>query len=192
MREYFSAVEGDPLSSSPDSHVLASGVDMIFLDQGNRSMAFIGGDAYCGKCKTVGKIIGGSGCSESARLLNEPTDQRQAVAGDFVRCQCDTMPTILAWYGKGWVIEDSYGGATSSHAKVINTSATTRNSNTSSIYDQCVMLFDSVTRSPLRNIQYRFMNGDVVVAEGFTDATGTTQRVSHVEPKVFQLFVRGI
>jgi hypothetical protein len=176
MKEYFSAVEGDPLSSSPDSYVMPSGIEMTFVDEGNRSMAFIGGHAYCGKCKSVGTIVGGSGCSETGRLYNEPTRQWQAVAGDFVKCRCEKRPVILARYGKGWVIEDS-GGA-SNYAGNGNTLATEQPSTDVHAHDECLRLRHRRTGQPLSDVRYRVLSNGKIIASGRTNAAGLTQRIT--------------
>jgi hypothetical protein len=172
VKEYISAVEGDPLSSSPDSYVMPSGVDMLFVDEGNRSMAFIGGDAYCGKCKSIGKIIGGSGCSESARLYDEPTNQRQAVAGDFVQCQCATRPVILPRYGTGWKIEDS----SSNSFWPSQFSSTSSTSSAKECFDEMFVLRDEDDH-PIPNQAFRIKAADGSSYEGTSSDTGETIRI---------------
>jgi hypothetical protein len=172
MGTYFSAVEGDPLSSAPDSYVMSSGSNTFFDEDGHRSMAFVGGDAYCGKCKSIGKIIGGSGCSDSARAYDVPTGRRQAVAGDFVQCQCSMRPVILVRYGTGWVINDTWG----SHAQALGSSTQWSQEGRASDFDELIVLHDE-QGNPVAGLRYKLTTDDGQVFQGVTDERGATQRV---------------
>ncbi|WP_250535013.1 hypothetical protein [Caballeronia sp. AZ10_KS36] len=172
MGQYFSAVEGDPLSSSPDSYVMSSGVNAFFSDDGNRTMAFVGGNAYCGKCKSVGTIIGGSGCGDNARVYDVLSGRRQAVAGDFVRCKCDTRPVILARYGRSWVIEDTSG----SYAQVLPSGSPWSSDCCAFGYDELIVLVDD-DGNPVSNQRFRLKMGDGSTQEGTTNEAGETVRV---------------
>jgi hypothetical protein len=178
MTTYFSAAEGDPLSSSPDSYVMRSGAN-IWLDSlyGEHSMAFVGGSAYCGKCKSVGTIMGGSGCSDIARLHETTLNQRQAVAGDFVQCQCSTRPTIEARFGTNWTIEDSYGTYGYAQSPAASWSSNTSSSgSTASAFDELIVLQDE-EGNPVAGLRYKLTTDDGRVYEGTTDSRGATQRV---------------
>lgn len=176
MGRFYSAVEGDPLSSGFDSFVLPSGVSAFFDEEGHRTMAFIGGDAYCGKCKSIGKIIGGSGCSESARLYDRPTSQRQAVAGDFVQCRCDTRPIILARYGKGWVIEDSSGMSYAIGLAPSSFASTAGSAEGTGRFDEMFILRDD-NGDPIPDQRFRIEMADGAAYEGTTNDQGETVRI---------------
>ncbi|GJH27409.1 hypothetical protein [Caballeronia novacaledonica] len=182
MGQYFSAVEGDPLSGSSDSYVMSSGANAVFIDEGNRTMAFVGGSAYCGKCKSIGTIIGGSGCSDSARLYDEMTGRRQAVAGDFVQCQCTTRPTILARYGRYWIIEDiprTYGYAQTSEASWLS-------GNDASGFDEMIVLCDE-DGNPVPNQRFRITTADGSAQDGTTNDAGETVRVRTNAPMSIEI-----
>ena len=60
------------------------------------------------------------------------------------------------------------------------------------VFDECVILIDSMTQAPLVNVSYRFMDGPETVAEGRTDARGRTKRVSKDRAKTLELYVKGV
>ncbi|VXC25209.1 conserved hypothetical protein [Burkholderia sp. 8Y] len=182
MGHYFSAVEGDPLSTSPDSYVMSSGMSAFFCDEGNRTMAFIGGNAYCGKCKSIGTIIGGSGCSDGARLYDIPSGRRQAVAGDFVRCKCDTRPVILPRYGRGWIIEDTSG----SYAHAQSAGLSWSGGSETLAFDELIVLVDE-DDNPIPNQRFRLRLGDGSTREGTTNEAGETVRVRTSVPMDIEL-----
>jgi hypothetical protein len=70
-RIYYAIVDGDPLTSGGYVVVPPDG-DTIQDDEGRRrEIAYIGHNAWCAKCKTMGRIIGGSGVSKPVHDSHE-------------------------------------------------------------------------------------------------------------------------
>ncbi len=106
---YYAVVEGDPLTSGRNSQVRARSNLCWIEDKTGKSrrMVFIGDDAYCEKCESVGVIAGGAGVSDMHRMADmENSGRRQAVGGDFVLCKCADHPRIIAVHGRNWIIHD--------------------------------------------------------------------------------------
>jgi hypothetical protein len=94
---YYAIVDGDPLTSGPNSHVYAVGASDFIDDESGRrrNMAFIGDKAYCEKCKSTGIIIGSAGVDNDQRMIDlEDGGRRHAVGGDYVRCKCPEHPQV--------------------------------------------------------------------------------------------------
>jgi hypothetical protein len=78
-------------------------------DRVDREVAFIGDEAYCTACNSVGVIIGGAKVREDQRLDFTDEGGLQAVGGDRVACLCPVHPRIVATYGLSWEIGDFFG-----------------------------------------------------------------------------------
>jgi hypothetical protein len=171
MSVYYAIVDGDPLTSGPNSRVYAWSKSCFIDDPDGRerSMAFIGDKVHCEKCNSTGTIMGGARVSNEHRLIDlENGGRRQAVGGDYVLCKCPERPQVIARYGRNWIIED--GGDVSQQ--------TTRMSAANAVlsYDERFTLTDT-EGNPLRSIRYRVRIGSNVVASGATDPSGQTQRI---------------
>ena len=111
MEIFYAAVDGDPLTSHKDSHVIAGDghrVARVKDDDGkSRSVVYIGDSAWCGARRSIGVIVGGSGISENRRMMDlGGGGRRQAVGGDAIHCNCETPPRIIAIHGTRWSITD--------------------------------------------------------------------------------------
>lgn len=106
---YYAAVDEDPLTSGVGSRVIAkASVGTIEGEDGRRrQMAFIGDDAYCSKCKSVGVIGYGAKVNDRHRMVDwVHGGRRQAVGDDIVFCKCSDHPRVIAEYGRTWMIRD--------------------------------------------------------------------------------------
>ncbi|MBN3754685.1 PAAR domain-containing protein [Paraburkholderia sp. Tr-20389] len=119
MAIYYAIVDGDPLTSGPNSRVYAPSTScFIDGDDGRqRSMAYIGDKAYCEKCKSTGIIIGGARVDNNQRMIDLEDGRRQAVGGDYVLCKCPERPQVIARYGRNWMIEDGGSARAATGAK---------------------------------------------------------------------------
>lgn len=72
-----------------------------------RNQAFIGHSAWCGVCKSAGKIATGPGTPGPNLRMHDATLQaREAVEGDIVLCKCERAPKLVAVYGRMSYIQD--------------------------------------------------------------------------------------
>jgi hypothetical protein len=110
-RIYYAVVDGDPLTSGGYVTAPPNG-GTIQDEQGRkRNIAYIGHNAWCAKCKTMGRIIGGAGISDHMRTLNRVLGGlKQAVSGDRVACGCEEHPRIIAQYARCWRFVDKGSG----------------------------------------------------------------------------------
>ncbi|MCG5075144.1 hypothetical protein [Paraburkholderia tagetis] len=166
---YYAAVEDDPLTSGPGSHVYASKqCGTIQGEDGKRRrLAFIGDKAYCSRCDSVGLIAYGAGLNERRRLNDLANGgRRQAVGDDIVLCKCAEPPRIIAVYGRTWKIHDR------GEDKAIPAAEAPGRSHA---YDQRFTVTDA-TGNALANTWYtvRMPSGDFL--HGVTDSSGRTAR----------------
>ena len=137
-------------------------------------MAYIGDEAYCPECDSVGQIIGGAGVSEMYRLLDMVNGgRRQAVGGDMLLCKCPERPRVIARYGRSWIIHDR--GDTQkqlAHADAPISDA----------YDQHFVLKDERTGRLLADMPYKIVTEDGFELEGRTDSQGRTSKISNDQP----------
>ncbi|CAB3802038.1 hypothetical protein LMG28614_05531 [Paraburkholderia ultramafica] len=166
---YYAAVEGDPLDNGSGGYVLNGSSTFLIADETgrNRRAAFIGHQAWCGVCKSVGLITKGVPVRKGGRMIDLTGGmQDQAVGGDFVICNCADHPRIIAVYGRSWIIHDR-GNAESSRADVTPTQRLK--------YDEQFTLTDAAGNA-LSNTYYtvRMPSGELV--HGVTDPSGKTAR----------------
>jgi hypothetical protein len=112
MSIHYAAVADDPLDSGRGGYVIGKnrgGATIEGPDRVDREVAFIGDEAYCSACKSVGVIIGGANVREDQRLDFAGEGRLQAVGGDMVACQCPVHPRIVPTYGRSWEIVDFFG-----------------------------------------------------------------------------------
>jgi hypothetical protein len=170
---YYAAVAGDPLDSGAGSYVVnyyrgnstIEGMDGVLRD-----MAMIGDDAYCSACSSFGKVIGGSGVSDSQRIDFQEYGRLQAVGGDMVACKCSRSPRIVATYGCNWQIVDS---SRDSHIAVEH--AIVSSSLKSRSFDEQFTLLDS-NGHVLSDVFYTVRLATGVLIHGVSDSGGRTER----------------
>jgi len=183
MGLWYAAVEDDPLTSGPGSRVYATGkVGTVQGEDGRRRrMAFIGDEAWCAACGSMGFITyGTTGLRVQRRLLDRMNGgRRQAVGDDIVLCKCPTPPRIIANYGRNWKILDN--GDDASRKAVPSAPGLT--------YDEQFVLRDAETRQPLRNVRYQIFSTSRLLAEGTTDTNGCTQRINTDNAEKIRLLV---
>lgn len=172
MGIWYAAVEDDPLTSGPGSRVYAGeNVGTIQGEDGRRRrMVFIGDEAWCAACSSMGVITyGATGLRVQHRMLDLVNGgRRQAVGDDIVLCKCSTHPRIIARCGRKWKIHDK--GDDAQRKAVSSTPPQT--------HDEQFILRHAQTQRPLCNVRYRIFSASALLAEGVTDANGYTQRVN--------------
>lgn len=109
MGVFYAAVDGDPLTSHPNSYVIAGpgrhAATVVGEDGKTRSLVYIGDSAWCGACRSFGRIVGGAGVSDNRRMIDlTGGGRRQAVGEDQVLCKCQTLPRIIALHGRRWQV----------------------------------------------------------------------------------------
>lgn len=111
MKVYYAAVADDPLTGPQGGYAIASmGWGDVQGDDGRyRRLVFIGDQAYCATCESIGEITYGVTIRPGGRLTFGVKEQ--AVGGDLVLCNCPESPRIEARYGRNWKIEDDSGTA---------------------------------------------------------------------------------
>lgn len=109
MTIFYAVVDGDPLTSHPDSRVIASSrsISVEGEDGISRFMAFVGDNAWCSACMSMGVIVGGAPVNQQQRMVDfTQAGRHQAVGGDKVACKCPRPPEIISAYGRRWMIFD--------------------------------------------------------------------------------------
>ncbi|CAM2165582.1 PAAR repeat-containing protein [Paraburkholderia sacchari] len=172
MGIFYAAVDGDPLTGHPDSHVIAREGRHAATVKGDdgaiRSLVYIGDRAWCGGCKSYGVIAGGAGIREQRRMIDlAGGGRRQAVGGDEVHCNCPTAPRIIPIHGKRWTIVDEVGRETTSVQKQTPQPAPIAEAS----HVRWFSIVDSVTGEPLSDREY-IANVDGVRQVGRTDRNG--------------------
>jgi hypothetical protein len=112
MSVHYVAVAGDALDSGRGSYVIGKnrgGATIEGPDLVDREVAFIGDEAYCSACNSIGVIVGGANVRDDQRLDFADEGRLQAVGGDMVACQCAVHPRIVPTYGRSWEIGDFFG-----------------------------------------------------------------------------------
>ncbi|MCP3722761.1 PAAR domain-containing protein [Paraburkholderia sp. CNPSo 3272] len=165
MTTYYAIVDGDPISSGGNVHVLERDEWIEGPDGRERAVAYLGDQAYCEACKTWGVLVPHAGI---ARYLRTDHHKRgaQAVSGDGVICKCEPMPVVMAVYGRSESMDDI-----GDSARLLKAQTPSRD-----IYDERFTLTDR-EGNPLRNVRYRVRTGSNVLASGVTDSGGRTQRI---------------
>lgn len=164
---YYTVVDGDPLTSGSNSRAYARS-GSCFIDDDEGRMVFIGDPAYCERCDSVGKIVGGAGVSDMHRMIDmENLGRRQAVGGDWVLCKCPERPRVLAYYARSWIIHDS-GDAEQRAERAITPTPRL-------VYDEQFTLIDAEGKAlPQTYYTVQIPSGELV--HGITDSAGHTAR----------------
>lgn len=112
METYYAAVEDDPLESGGKIVVAKVRDTIVGTDGRRRRLAFLGDEAWCSSCKSMGVIFAAPGSPFDRRGLDRSTGKRQALDGDLVRCQCERHPRVAAvytrFYAKNFSVHDPY------------------------------------------------------------------------------------
>lgn len=174
---YYAAVEDDPLTSGPGSRVYASercgtieGPDGVL-----RRIAFIGDEAYCPKCNSVGVISYGAAVNEKRRLVDLVNGgRRQAVGDDIVLCKCAEHPRIVATYGRRWIIHDR---AEETRASVGAPSSSSPSESHDEL-EQYFELLDAETGAPVDGMTYKLSSDGQCVVYDAALSGGKTRAVS--------------
>jgi hypothetical protein len=166
-RIFYAIVDGDPLTSGGYVVVPPHG-DTVQDDEGRkRHLAYVGHNAWCAQCKTMGVIIGGSGISDDMRLFDQTLGGlKQAVSGDYVACGCREHPRVVARYATCWTLADS---------EPVASALPRRTAQQDAQWDEQFVLLDATGRA-LADTYYtiRYPSGDLV--HGVTDIQGRTSR----------------
>jgi hypothetical protein len=112
MAIFYSVVEGDPLDSGENSHVIDGLANCTIEgpDARHRRMTFLGHMAWCDRCKSAGEIVAAAGCRDNRRMFDATLGRYQALGGDKVLCKCSSPPRIIPVYGRSWMVIDDTGG----------------------------------------------------------------------------------
>ncbi|CAM2182243.1 PAAR domain-containing protein [Paraburkholderia sacchari] len=103
MSIYYAVVEGDPLTSGGNSRIIEGNPHCTIQgpDGQHRKQAYLGHEAWCADCQSVGIIVAGARISESLRGRDFTIGGAQeAVDGDIVICKCETPPRVIACYAR--------------------------------------------------------------------------------------------
>ena len=169
---YYAVVEGDPLDSGGDSHVITGMENCTITDDTGRSrrMAYIGHEAWCDKCKSAGAISPGVFPVSVKRTYSGQLGQYMALDGDHVLCKCRPYPRVVSVYGRRVkLIDTGRAGRTGFARPEENRSAFTGH------YDEQFVLRDANGR-PLPDTFYSIRLPSGELRHGTTDASGRTAR----------------
>jgi hypothetical protein len=185
MAIFYAAVDGDPLTGHSDSYVIARLGPHPATVQGedgkHRSLVYIGDDAWCGACQSVGVIIGSAPVAEQRRMIDLiGGGRRQAVGEDQVLCKCATPPRIIATYGQRWrIVGEDTGGKAG-----LPVSLPSQSSSSSEIqYERWFYIWDSVTGKSMPNRDF-IANVGGVRQTGRTDGDGYARIMTNGEQPV--------
>ncbi|CAM2173745.1 PAAR domain-containing protein [Paraburkholderia sacchari] len=133
-------------------------------------VALIGGSAYCTTCKSAGQIAK-TGGPRRIEFMGEA-----AADGDIVLCKCSRPPRIVAKLaGESWCDDEAEAHTARDVKQAIK--AANSGMNAARRYDEGYTLTDRNGRA-LANVRYRVRSNSATVANGVTDSSGHTQRVS--------------
>ncbi len=180
MTIYFAIVDGDPISSGGHVHVFESNEWIEGPDGRRRAVAYLGDKAWCEACQTWGIIVPLSRVPNHLRTHHHKRGY-QAVSDDGVVCKCESMPQVLAVYGRREQMRDT----TDATSVANQAQALSRD-----IYDERFILADHDGK-PLPGIRYRVRIGSNVVASGVTDAGGCTHRINTEDARRLILEIGG-
>ncbi|SIT37738.1 conserved hypothetical protein [Paraburkholderia ribeironis] len=175
MGLFYAAVDGDPLTSHEDSHVIAREGHRAATVKGDdgkiRSVVYIGDSAWCGACQSTGVIVGGAGISENRRMIDLAGGaRRQAVGGDEIHCNCSTPPRVIAIHGTRWSITDDARREATSPQKPAPPPALPVEPK----HARWFAIVDSTTGEPLHDREF-IANVDGARQSGRTDSNGYAQ-----------------
>ncbi|WP_157681996.1 PAAR domain-containing protein [Burkholderia ubonensis] len=181
MNILYAVVEDDPLDSG--GHVLKGGkCGTITGDDGKRRrIAFLGQQAWCNTCESVGTIEAAPGSPDKGRMRDFTSGGRlQALSGDWVRCRCERPPRIISQYGRKWKIDNSGRGT---GMRTVATATQAGATTALPAYDDRFVLRDAAGNA-LRNAAYALQRDTGAFEYGRTDAYGQTHILAsmpHVE-----------
>jgi hypothetical protein len=100
MSIYYAIVKGDPLTSGGNSQVIGGSPHSTIQgpDGQHREQAYLGQEAWCAACQSVGVILAGAGISGYLRGWDETIGAQEAVSDDVVICKCERHPCVMAAY----------------------------------------------------------------------------------------------
>jgi hypothetical protein len=172
-RIYYAVVTDDPLDSGGR---IVGGNPRCTLegpDGRMRERAYLGHQAWCETCQSLGVIQAGSGIADYLRGWDLTINKQEAVDGDIVICKCKRHPRLVAVYGRRSSYEDTLGGG----ALIPQTTGHSAGPAVSKPYDEQFTLKDS-DGVPLANVHYRIIVDGKRVVTGTTNANGKTVRVA--------------
>ncbi|CAB3752520.1 PAAR domain-containing protein [Paraburkholderia humisilvae] len=164
------AVVGDTLTSG--GVILPYGNQMDFMFHGHQ-VALIGGEAYCGTCKSTGIIIKAGGPAR----LNYMNAREVALDRDIVLCKCQQHPQIIAIHAGDSTVDDeaekysamaNATSASTSSARDVRTQSEVK-------HDEQFTLYDA-TGKPMPETFYTVRLSSGELAHGVTDSSGRTER----------------
>lgn len=169
MNIFYAAVEDDPLDGG--GRVIDGGScgTVTGEDGKRRRLAFLGQQAFCGKCNTAGIIAAAPGSPYQKRLNDQRNGRRQALGGDLVLCKCERHPRIVPLYGRRMKITDENSTATVRAQSVAQ----------SPTYDDRFVLRDS-TGHALAYTAYALCRDSGAFEYGETDAQGHTHLLTSI------------
>ncbi|MBN3789016.1 hypothetical protein [Burkholderia sp. Ac-20353] len=174
MSTFYAVVAGDPLDSGAGSKVIEGTSDWTIEGPDGllREKTYLGQEAWCDACKSVGVIVAAPGAPNHLREYNERLGAQGAFGGDLVRCQCERPPRIIATYARCFTYVDEgdhVEGATEAWASSWTMA--------SRQYDEQFRLRDRRTHLPLANVHYRIRSESGEISRGVTDSLGNTERI---------------
>jgi len=187
MTIYYAIVEGDPLTSGGNSQVIEGNSRCTIEDHEgrNRAQAYLGHQAWCAACQSVGVITAGSGISDYLRGIDYTIGgAKEAVDGDIVVCKCETHPRVVAVYAR----HCSYPDISGCRPQATETPSRLPAPVASKPYDEQFRLSDA-KGSPLANTYYtaRLPSGELV--HGVTDSHGRTERYETEGARSIQIYL---
>ncbi|WP_454722747.1 MULTISPECIES: PAAR domain-containing protein [Cupriavidus] len=134
--------------------------------------ALIGGQAYCGTCKSIGLIAKAGG----PRRMNLMTSE-VALDSDMVMCKCATPQHIIAVLAQETWYEDMSGPTGDVSTSGLPATGHSNLQPKRHSYDQRFQILDELTGAPLGNRRYCVRTSAGIV-EGHTDIDGFTEKVT--------------
>ncbi|WP_218641381.1 hypothetical protein, partial [Burkholderia ubonensis] len=117
MSIFFAVVAGDPLDNGAGSKVIEGTSDWTIEGPDGllREKTYLGQEAWCDACKSVGLIVAAPGAPDHLRDYNQGRAAYGAFGGDLVRCLCERPPRIIATYARSVTYVEDYG-----HGEALN------------------------------------------------------------------------
>ncbi|RDS80016.1 PAAR domain-containing protein [Dyella psychrodurans] len=178
MAIFYAVVEDDPLDSGGRVLMGNRRSTITGPDGRPRRMAFLGDQAWCDTCKSLGEIVASPGSPQQRRIFDATIGQRQALGDDLVLCKCAKHPRIIPMYGRKFSITVNSATAVAQTATANSPTATADSviDDLDEIIEQSFALLDDGT-TPVDGYRYDLYSNGLLHTHKGSYSNGETASV---------------